>query len=119
MNIGIIGSREFKHLEKVHAYLLTIKNSNCDLSGITIISGGAKGVDWEAIRFANKLGFHIKEIIPDFSSGYDVMQYHLRNDKIIEQSDKIVAFWDGSSRGTKSVIDKCLQRRKNIEVIFD
>ena len=39
-----------------------------------------------------------------------------RNITIIEHSDLVLAFWDGSSRGTKFVIDRCKEMGKPIRV---
>lgn len=86
---------------------------------IVIVSGGAVGVDKRAAYRARELGLEVEEELPDFSDGYDVGEYHRRNDRIIEKCDKIIVFWNGTSRGSYSVIQKCLQRRKHVEVIFD
>ena len=43
-----------------------------------------------------------------------------RNMEIINYSDIVIAFWDGSSKGTKFVIENCKKQNKQIEVlIFD
>jgi len=118
MKLAIIGSREFKDIILVDSVveLELIPKFRNDL---TIISGGAKGVDEYVAKLARRHGIQVIEHKPDFSKGYDVAEYHKRNDKIIESADRVIAFWDGKSRGTKSVIDKCLQRKKHIQVIFD
>ena len=71
-----------------------------------IVSGGACGVDTCAKQFAEKAGLKYTEFEP---------QYHLygrgaplkRNDQIIDYADMVIALWDGSSRGTKYVMDRC------------
>lgn len=118
MNIAIIGSHEFKDIILVDSVveLEIIPKFRNDL---TIISSGAKGVDEYVAKLARQHEIRVIEYKPNFSSGYDINKYHERNDRIIENADRVIAFWDGKSRGTKSVIDKCLQRKKHIEVIFD
>jgi hypothetical protein len=41
-----------------------------------------------------------------------------RNLEIIEYADRVIAFWDGKSRGTKFVIDQCEKINKPVEVIL-
>ncbi len=39
-----------------------------------------------------------------------------RNLQIIDYSDLVIAFWDGTSRGTKYVIDNCKRIGKPIKI---
>lgn len=112
MKIAIIGSRNYHNIKAVYETMY-------HYFGCTFISGGALGIDTEAKNICKKYNQEFLEYKPDMSNGYDVKQYHLRNDRIIKESDKVIAFWDGKSKGTESVILKCLQRHKDIEVIFD
>ena len=114
--IAIVGSREFKKLDLVEAMILILKNLFNDFS---VISGGAKGVDSKAKEVCIKHGIKYVEYAPDFSKGYDVRKYHERNDKIIKESDMLIAFWNGVSKGTESVIIKALQAKKQIIVIME
>lgn len=118
MKIAIVGSRGFKDLEQVTEKLQNIR-FNCNPNTLLIISGGAKGVDEHAVKLAKALSFETKEILPDFSKGYDVGQYHKRNAKIVDEADKVIAFWDGKSTGTHNVIMKAIEKRKNLEIVFD
>ena len=40
----------------------------------------------------------------------------LRNSKIVEDSDKVVAFWDGHSRGTQDTINKARRAGKLLAI---
>lgn len=41
----------------------------------------------------------------------------LRDNKMVDKADKIYAFWNGRSKGTKYVISYSKEKHKNIEVI--
>ena len=41
----------------------------------------------------------------------------MRNDRIIEYADMVLAFWDGDSHGTQYVIGECLKRGKRVVYI--
>ena len=40
----------------------------------------------------------------------------MRNLQIIDYADTVIAFWDGTSKGTKFVIDKCREKGKPVKV---
>lgn len=86
---------------------------------VTIVSGGAKGVDTLAVEAAEDCGLKFEEIKPDFGAGYSKSAYAVRNSQIVDSADMVIAFWDGYSAGTRMVIDMCLSRKKHLEVIFD
>jgi predicted Rossmann fold nucleotide-binding protein DprA/Smf involved in DNA uptake len=99
INLGVIGSRTFdnyKFLEKALNYFFSTKIES-------IISGGAKGADSLAEEFAKQKGIKIVVHKPNWdefgkSAGFK------RNHQIVEESDILVAFWDGESKGTKHSI---------------
>ena len=106
MRVAIIGSRGLA-VEDFSPYLP---------EGVTeIVSGGARGIDQCARRYANERGLKLTDFLPDyerFGRGAPLR----RNITIIENSDLVLAFWDGSSRGTKFVIDNCKKQGKPIRV---
>ena len=64
-----------------------------------IISGGADGIDQCAVSYAIKNGIAYEEILPDYKK-YGKAAPIIRNKEIVRRADKIIAFWDGKSRGT-------------------
>lgn len=107
MKVAVIGSRG-----------LTVNNLGDYLPEDTteIISGGTKGVDACAREYANANGIKLTEILPEYEKCKRNAPL-IRNISIIESSDLVLAFWDGSSRGTKFVIDKCRASGKEIKII--
>ena len=107
MKIAIIGSRN-----------LTITNpenfvpSNCT----EIISGGASGIDTCAAEYARKNGIPLTEILPEYNK-YGRAAPRVRNKQIVEYADEVIAFWDGVSRGTLSVINYCKKLNKPCRVV--
>jgi|Cm1ome_4_1110797.scaffolds.fasta_scaffold00136_25 hypothetical protein len=100
MKIAIVGSREpgninfAKELEK----RINIQ------SGDTIISGGAKGIDSLAAEYATAHGLELVEIRPNYAKNGRGATF-IRNREIVDNADMVVAFWNGTSKGTKYTID--------------
>lgn len=100
MKIAIVGSREpgninfAKELEK----RINIQ------SGDTIISGGAKGIDSLAAEYATAHGLALVEIRPNYTKNGRGATF-IRNREIVDNADMVVAFWNGTSKGTKYTID--------------
>lgn len=80
-----------------------------------IISGGARGVDTSAREYAMEHGMKLTEYLPEYNK-YGRGAPLKRNITIIENADLVLAFWDGSSRGTKYVIDNCKKRNIPLKI---
>ena len=117
MNIAIIGSREGFDKEFVFKHLLKtfVKLSSTYWTDTKIISGGARGIDTYAYEFGVEHEIQLEIIRP--INPANKLDYLFRNVEIITKADKIIAFWDGKSKGTKFIIDYAKARSKNIEVI--
>lgn len=109
MKIAIIGSRGFNDYD-----LLKYTMEKYDAS--TIISGGAKGADSLAKKYANEFSLELIEFLPDWSK-YGRSAGFIRNLDIINNSDVVVAFWDGTSKGTLHSITTSQKKGKPLEII--
>ena len=106
MRIAIVGSRS-----------LTVSDIGKYISSADeIVSGGASGVDRCAAKYAIENGIKLTEILPQYKR-YGRAAAILRNKEIVDYSDKIIAFWNGSSKGTLSVIKYAQQTGKPCEII--
>lgn len=85
--------------------------------GDEVVSGGAEGVDSHAAEYAKKKGLKLTVFLPQYDR-YGRAAPIVRNKQIVEYADKIVAFWDGKSRGTLSVIKYAEKVGKLCEVIL-
>ena len=97
MKVAVIGSRGIESVD-LEEYL----PKECD----EIVSGGAKGVDRCAAAFAKEKGMKLTEFFPQYER-YGRAAPIRRNYQIVEYADEVLAFWDGASKGTLSVIKHC------------
>lgn len=106
MKVAVVGSRNLR-VDELGKYLP---------EGVTeIVSGGAKGVDTSAREYALANGIKLTEFLPEYDK-YGRGAPLRRNITIIEYADLVLAFWDGSSHGTKYVIDNCKKRGVPVKV---
>lgn len=68
-----------------------------------IVSGGAKGVDSLAKDFALRKGIKFTEFLPNYNL-YGRAAPIKRNQEMAEYADEVLAFWDGSSKGTAHTV---------------
>lgn len=106
MRVAVIGSRGLV-VENLEEYL--------PKETTEIVSGGAKGIDACAREYALRHGLKLTEYLPEYSR-YGRAAPLKRNLTIIENADLVLAFWDGTSHGTKYVIDNCKKRDIPIQV---
>lgn len=104
MKIAVIGSRTL-NITDLGKYL--------PQETTEIVSGGAKGIDTCARAYAQKNSLKLTEFLPEYDR-YGRGAPLKRNLQIIDYADEVIAFWDGTSRGTKYVIESCKQ--KNVKV---
>lgn len=115
----VVGSRtyeNYKELEKVLDQELE-KTS----TPVQIVSGGAKGADSLAKRYASEHQLPYLEYQPDWNKEGKKAGY-LRNLQMVEYvsskpSCKVIAFWDGNSKGTKITLELAETRNLPIKVI--
>ena len=102
MKVAVVGSRS-----------LTVKDIGKYLPENTteIISGGAAGIDSCAREYSLSHGIKLK---PDYARYGRKAAPLKRNITIIESADIVLAFWNGSSKGTKFVIESC--ERMGVEI---
>ena len=107
MKIAIVGSRN-----------VVVHNMDKYISeGDEIVSGGAVGVDACAAEYARQKGQKLTEFLPQYER-YGRAAPIMRNREIVNYADAIVAFWDGSSKGTLSVIKYAKKIGKPCEIVM-
>lgn len=111
MKIAIIGSRETGNIN----FEQELKNRLLIFGSDTIISGGARGIDTLAAMYARKRGMKLLEFRPDYAT-FGRGATFVRNRLIVDMADVVIAFWNGSSRGTKYTIEYA--KKKYVPVII-
>jgi hypothetical protein len=113
MRIGFIGSRNYQHLVLISKIIKKIK---AIYDSFTFVSGGARGVDKTAEMFAKSLGLECDIINAEWDK-YGKGAGHIRNVKLVDSCNMIVAFWDFISPGTFDALKHAVLN-KNIPVII-
>lgn len=106
MKIAIIGSRSIK-IQNLSDYLPQ------NLS--EIVSGGARGVDRCAEKYAKRNGIKLTVFLPNYTL-YGKSAPLKRNDQIAAYADMVIAFWDGKSRGTLYTVRQFKMLNKPIKL---
>ena len=102
MKVAIVGSRGL-WLKDFSAYLPEDTTE--------IVSGGARGIDSCAAAYARRSGLKLTEFLPDydqFGRGAPLR----RNVEIVNYADLVLIFWDGTSPGSRFVVDQCKKQGK-------
>jgi hypothetical protein len=81
----------------------------------SVVSGGAAGADRIGARVARELGIAVTEHLPDWNA-HGRRAGFVRNAAIVADCDRVVAFWDGVSRGTANTIDQARAAGKPVRV---
>jgi hypothetical protein len=105
VHIAIVGSRSYPHLDMVRQFVAGLSCAD------VVVSGGAAGVDSEAHKAAKQRGLACVVVMPDWN-GLGRRAGFERNTTIVRLSAFVVAFWDGTSRGTKDTIEKARKAGK-------
>jgi hypothetical protein len=107
LKIIIAGSRTITDYSAlVHALTNAIKaNVITPAQSFEIVSGGAKGVDMLARRYATEFNYKLTEMKPQYKGNYDRGAPLRRNIDIANYGDVLIAIWDGISPGTKHIIE--------------
>lgn len=123
MRVAIVGSRY--RPEQKEAYRTAVFEYILALDDKTVIVSGGCPNSPDAL--AEEFAFSLLKPDPDIYPVRDVdVKKHgsfgkaafARNQDIVANCDRLVAFWNGTSRRTKNSIDIALKSRRDIEVYF-
>ena len=112
LKIGIIGSRE---IDDINDAVLLIEENLPDGCS-EIVSGGAEGIDKAAKISAKRLSLQYTCFLPEYDK-FGKSAPIVRNQKIVDYSDEILAFWDFKSKGTQNGILESIKTQKPVKII--
>ena len=113
ITLAIVGTRTFDNYKLLKEKVNKInKKTKINM----IVSGGCRGTDKLAEKYAQEKNIPVKTYIPNWKK-YGKAAGPIRNDLIIENSDKVIAFWDQVSKGNLSSINLAKQMNKELIVV--
>jgi len=113
MRVGIVGSKKFCDYLK---FKLLLRRALRGIDVDSVVSGGAHGVDIMAARWAGECGFELIEFPPNWDRDGRAAVF-VRNKKIVNNSDVLVAVWDMKSRDIKDAIKNARKKLKMIIIV--
>ena len=125
MRIIIAGGRDFNNYEFLKEKcnkIIESLNYNKKLSDIEIISGDAIGADTLGKKFAKEMNYRLVSM-PAKWNLYGRSAGYIRNEKMRDYAkidpdySMLIAFWDGKSKGTKSMINLGKEELSKVEII--
>ena len=112
MRVAIVGSRHFLDLARVGEYVKALPPR------ASIITGSASGVDASATKAARETGIPVQVMPASFDEVADATKSTARNQRLVDSCDVLVAFWDGSSKGTRTTVERALDSGKEVHVFI-
>src|SRR4029077_16923592 len=123
MRVIVFGGRDMRNPKPIYRRLgeLEVHHSygGVRVDEITVVHGDARGADTIADVCARLFDFEVEPHPADWRPGgvYDPQAGHRRNQEMCDAgADLACGYWDGSSRGTKSMIEKVLKAEIPLEV---
>lgn len=103
MKLLIAGSRGYTNYAEAEKRILKLLKDKT-LKNVTIIEGGARGADRIGRDFAIAHQLPYKTVRADWNK-YGKQAGYLRNAEMAKMATAAIIFWDGSSPGSKHMID--------------
>lgn len=104
MKVIIAGSRDIDDYSLVER---AVEKSGFEIT--EVVSGGARGVDFLGEQWA--LNNNVQTTaFPAQWAAYGRAAGHMRNEKMAQYADALIAVWDGKSSGTRNMIENAKKR---------
>ena len=110
MRIAVCGGRSFTDFDVFSHVLDAFKFDE-------IISGGAKGADSMAERYAIECGIELTVCLAEWDKFPGNSAAYERNKMMVDMADSVIAFWDGKSKGTRMTMQLCWKAGKPLSII--
>ena len=114
MKIIIAGGRDFNNYILLKEKITKITEN---INNYQIISGKARGADSLGEIFGKEFNKEIIEFPANWEK-YGKSAGYIRNEEMAKYADACICFWDGKSKGTKSMIDLARKYNLKLRIIY-
>ena len=114
MKIIIAGSRKFNDYALLKK---TLDEILIDDDNYEIVSGCCSGADKLGERYAVEKGFRVKHFPADWDK-FGKAAGPIRNALMADYADGLVLFWDGTSKGSKNMLENARKRGLEIKEVI-
>lgn len=115
--VVVAGCRNFNEYEKAKKYInICISNIKTKYE-LIFLSGGCRGADTLGERYAKENGYKIERHSADWGK-FGKSAGPKRNREMADAADYVICFWDGKSKGTKSMIEFAKKYNKPLKIIY-
>jgi hypothetical protein len=108
--VAVVGSRDFADLGRVRRFIASLP------SGVVVLSGCARGVDRCALDAARARRLRCLKYFANWDRDGLYLAGRIRNQRVAERCDRMVAFWDGWSTGTHDAFTRALDLGRRVVV---
>ena len=112
----IAGGRDFNDYPLLKAKCDNILADKTATHRIIVVSGAAKGADSLGEQYAREKGYTVERYPADWNT-HGRAAGPIRNAQMANNADALIAFWDGQSKGTKSMINIAKTKGLGVRVI--
>lgn len=110
MKTIIAGTRTFDDYDMLRTVCLNYQITE-------VVSGGAKGADALGERYARDERLPLKKFLADWTK-HGRAAGPIRNRKMADYAEQLIALWDRQSRGTRNMIEVAAEKGLRV-VVFD
>ena len=115
--IVVAGSRDYNDYAQAKDFIdFCIQKLRTEYT-LVFVSGGCRGADAIGERYAAENGFSV-EIHPADWEGLGRCAGVMRNEQMACAADYVIAFWDGKSRGTRSMLQCAIKHARPVRVLY-
>jgi hypothetical protein len=115
MKLIVAGSRSVTDYSLVASAIDELVRKGMKISAI--IDGTARGVDTLAARYATDHGIENIRVPADWKQ-FGPGAGRIRNIRMAEMGDALLALWDGKSSGTRTMIEAATKRGIQVHVVY-
>ena len=113
--VVVAGCRDYNNYEQAREFIEFCISKIKKENEIVFLSGDCRGADALGIRYAKEGRFTIEHYPAEWQK-YGKIAGPKRNEIMAQRCDFVICFWDGKSRGTRSMIDLAKKYKREIRI---